>query len=34
MCGDTGIGGMAEFTTIVDITFAHLNSPVKFERHQ
>lgn len=31
MCGDTGMGAMAEYTTVVDITFAHLNS-VKFER--
>jgi phosphopantothenoylcysteine decarboxylase len=32
MCGDTGIGGMAEYKTIADMTYAHLNN-IKVE-HQ
>lgn len=33
MCGDTGLGAMAEYTTIVEIIFAQLNA-VKIEQRQ
>jgi phosphopantothenoylcysteine decarboxylase len=32
MCGDVGLGAMAEYQTIVDVTLSHLNSPHKPER--
>jgi phosphopantothenoylcysteine decarboxylase len=32
MCGDTGLGAMAEYFTIVDCTIAQLNN-IKVERH-
>lgn len=32
ICGDVGMGAMAEYQTIVDVTLANLNSPHKPER--